>query len=142
MTSADWAQITHGLGRAFSYLGIAVVLLAAGFHLLDLFTHRQLGDLIMTQRNPNASRVASAAILGLAIVIGTAVITTNNDYLVGLVDTAIFGAVGVVMQVVVYGLFDLLTPGTVSDVVDDPLPHPGSWVLASSLVASGIIVAA
>jgi uncharacterized membrane protein YjfL (UPF0719 family) len=142
MTSADWTQITHGLGRAFSFLAVAVVLLAVGFHILDLFIHRQLGDLIMTQRNPNASRVASAAILGLAIVVGTAVITTGTDFLVGLVSTAIFGAVGVIMQTVVYGLVDLLTPGNLADVVDDPQSHPGSWVLAASLLASGILVAA
>lgn len=142
MTSADWTQIGHGLGRAFSYLAVAIVLLAAGFHLLDMFTHRKLSVLIMTQRNRNAARVASAATISLAIVIGTAIVTTNNDFLVGLVSTAVFGAVGVVLQTVVYALFDILTPGRVSDVVDDPEDHPGSWVLAASLLASGIIVAA
>jgi uncharacterized membrane protein YjfL (UPF0719 family) len=142
MTSADWTQIVHGLGRAVAFLAVAVVLLAVGFHILDMFSHRKLGDLILTQRNRNASRVAAAATLSLAIVVGTAVVTTSNDFLVGLVSTAIFGAVGVIMQTAVYGLFDLLTPGNVSDVVDDPEDHPGSWVLAATLLASGIIVAA
>ncbi len=142
MTSADWTQIVHGLGRSVCYLAIAVILLAVGFHILDMFSHRQLGDLILTQRNRNASRVAAAATISLSIVVATAVITTSNDFLVGLVSTAIFGAVGVIMQTAVYGLFDLLTPGNVSDVVDDPDDHPGSWVLAATLLASGIIVAA
>ncbi len=57
-------------------------------------------------------------------------------------STAIFGAVGVVLQAVVYLLFDLLTPGKVGGVVGDPVDHPGSWVLAASLLASALIVAA
>jgi uncharacterized membrane protein YjfL (UPF0719 family) len=142
MTSADWTQIGHGLGRAFAFLGVAVVLLAAGFHVLDLFTPGKLVDLIMSQRNRNAARVASAAMISLAIVISTAVVTTNTDFAFGLVSTTIFGAVGVILQSVVYLLFDLLTPGNVGDVVDDPQDHPGSWVLAASLLASGAIVAA
>ena len=142
MTSADWTAIGHGLGRTFAFLGVGVVLLAAGFHVLDLFTPGRLVDLIMTQNNRNAARVAAAAILSLAIVIATAVITTNDDFLYGLVSTAIFGIVGVLLQTAVYFVFDLLTPGNVGDVVDDPVDHPGSWVLAASLIASGVIVAA
>jgi len=143
MTSADWTAIGHGLGRTFAFLGVAIILLAAGFHILDMFSPAErMVDLIMKQHNRNAARVSSAAILSLSIVIGTAVITTNTDFLSGLVSTAIFGAVGVVLQTAVYFLFDLLTPGNVGDVVDDPEDHPGSWVLAASLIASGLIVAA
>jgi uncharacterized membrane protein YjfL (UPF0719 family) len=142
MTSADWTAIGHGLGRTFSYLAIAVVLLAVGFHVLDMLTPGKLADVIMAQRNRNAARVASATMLSLAIVIATAVVTTNDDFAYGLVSTAIFGVVGVVLQAVVYVLLDLLTPGKLGDVVCDPQDHPGSWVLAASLLASGVIVAA
>lgn len=143
MTSADWTAIAHGLGRTVAFLAVAIVLLAIGFYILDLFSPAEkMSDLIMRDHNRNAARVSSAAILGLSIVIGTAVLTTEADFLYGLVSTAIFGAVGVALQVVVYFLFDLLTPGNVGDVVDDPEDHPGSWVLAASLIASGIIVAA
>lgn len=142
MTSADWTAIGHGIGRTFAYLGVALVLLVAGFHILDMFSPKRLVDLILTQNNRNAARVASAAVISLAIVIATAVVTTNDDFAYGLISTAIFGVIGVVLQVVVYFLFDLLTPGNVGDVVDDPVDHPGSWVLAASLLASGVIVAA
>jgi uncharacterized membrane protein YjfL (UPF0719 family) len=121
---------------------VALVLLVAGFHILDMFSPKRLVDLILTQNNRNAARVASAAVISLAIVIATAVVTTNDDFAYGLISTAIFGVIGVVLQVVVYFLFDLLTPGNVGDVVDDPVDHPGSWVLAASLLASGVIVAA
>jgi uncharacterized membrane protein YjfL (UPF0719 family) len=142
MTSADWTEIAHGLGRTFSYLGVGVVLLAAGFHVLDLLTPGKLAEFIMTQRNRNAARVASAAMLSLAIVIATAVVTTNNDFAFGLVSTAIFGAVGVLLQTVVYVVLDRLTPGRLGDVVCATEDHPGSWVLAASLLAAGVIVAA
>jgi uncharacterized membrane protein YjfL (UPF0719 family) len=143
ITSADWTAITHGLGRTFAFLAVAVVLLAIGFYVLDLFSPAEkMSDLIMKDHNRNAARVSSAAILGLSIVIATSVFTTNDDFLYGLVSTAIFGAVGVLLQVAVYFLFDILTPGNVGDVVDDPKDHPGSWVLAASLIGSGLIVAA
>ncbi|MDQ1357437.1 MAG: hypothetical protein QOF20_1207 [Acidimicrobiaceae bacterium] len=142
MTSADWTAIAHGLGRTFSYLGVGVVLLAVGFHVLDLLTPGKLAEFIMTQRNRNAARVASAAMLSLAIVIATAVLTTNDDFAFGLVSTAIFGAVGVLLQTVVYVVLDRLTPGRLGDVVCATEDHPGSWVLAASLLAAGVIVAA
>ena len=142
MTSADWTAIAHGLGRTFSYLGVGVVLLAVGFHVLDLLTPGKLAELIMSQRNRNAARVASAAMLSLAIVIATSVLTTNDDFAFGLVSTAIFGAVGVLLQTVVYVVLDRLTPGKLGDVVCATEDHPGSWVLAASLLAAGVIVAA
>ncbi len=142
MTSQDWTDIAHGLGRTFAYLGISVVMLAAGFHLLDMLTPGKLSEVIMVKRSRNAARVAAAAMISLALVIATAVFTTTKDFTFGLVSTAIFGLVGVVLQGLVYVVIDILTPGTLGDVVTDPEEHPGSWVLAASLLASGIIVAA
>jgi uncharacterized membrane protein YjfL (UPF0719 family) len=142
MTSADWQDIGDGLVNTLAYVGVAVVLLALGFAVLDRLTPGRLGDVIMAQRNPNASRVAAAGMLGLAIVIGTAVITTHDDFTVGIVSTAIFGLVGVILQGLVFVALDRLTPGNLGDVVCDPEDHPGSFMVAASLLAAGLVVAA
>ena len=141
MSSEEWKDIGEGLVASLAYLGVAVIMLGLGFLMLDLLSPGRLSGVIMRDRNRNAARVASAGMLGLAIVVGTAVLTTHDDFVTGLVTTAIFGLVGVAMQAVVFVVLDRLTPGRLGDVVCDPEDHPGSYVIAASLLAAGIIVA-
>lgn len=141
MSSEDWKDIGEGLIASLAYVGVAVVLLALGFMMLDLLSPGRLSVVIMRDRNRNAARVASAGMLGLAIVIGTSVLTTHDDFTTGLVTTAVFGLVGVALQAVVFVIVDRLTPGRLGDVVCDPEDHPGSYLIASSLLAIGLIVA-
>ncbi len=142
MTSEDWKDIGEGLIASLSYLGVGVVLLGLGFWMLDLLSPGHLGVTIMRDRNRNAARVASAGMLGLAIVVATSVVTTREDFTVGIVTTAVFGLVGVVLQAVVFIIIDKLTPGKLGDVICDPDDHPGSYLVGASLLAAGIIVAA
>ncbi len=141
MNSEDWKDIGEGLIASLAYVGVAVVLLALGFMMLDLLSPGRLSVVIMRDRNRNAARVASAGMLGLAIVIGTAVLSTHDDFVTGLITTAVFGLVGVALQAVVFVIVDRLTPGKLGDVVCDPEDHPGSYLIASSLLAIGLIVA-
>ena len=141
MTSEEWKDIGEGLIASLAYVGVAVVLLALGFLMLDLLSPGRLSIVIMRDRNRNAARVASAGMLGLAIVIGTSVLTTHDDFTAGLITTTVFGLVGVALQAVVFVIIDRLTPGKLGDVVCDPDDHPGSWLIASSLLSAGILVA-
>lgn len=141
MTSSDWQDIGEGLIGTVAYLGVAVVLLVLGFYVLDLLSPGRLSSVIMNGRNRNASIVAAAGMLGLSIVIGTAVLTTNDDFTSGIITTAVFGLVGVLLQAAVFVILDKLTPGELGDVVCDPDNHPGSYLIAASLLASSIIVA-
>jgi len=141
MTSSDWSDIGEGLIASLAYVGVAVALLALGFFVLDLLSPGRLSVVIMKDRNANAARVASAGMLGLAIVVGTSVLTTHDDFVAGLVTTAVFGLVGVLLQALVFMILDFLTPGRLGDVVCDPEDHPGSYLIGASLLAAAIIVA-
>ncbi|HEV8115184.1 MAG TPA: DUF350 domain-containing protein [Acidimicrobiales bacterium] len=141
MTSAQWQDIGEGLIASLAYVGVAVVLLGLGFFVLDLLSPGRLSTVIMRDRNRNAAVVASAGMLGLAIVVGTSVLTTRDDFTSGLITTAIFGLVGVLLQALVFVILDRLTPGKLGDVVCDDADHPGAYLIAASLLASGIIVA-
>ena len=141
MRSEDWKDIGEGLIASLAYVGVAVVLLALGFLMLDLLSPGRLSVIIMKDLNRNAAIVASAGMLGLAIVIGTSVLSTHDDFVVWLVTTAVFGLVGVALQAFVFVVVDRLTPVNLGDVVWDPHDHPGSYLIASSLLAIGIIVA-
>ena len=142
MTSAQWQDIGEGLLASLAYVGVAVVLLGLGFLALDLLSPGRLSTVIMRDRNRNAAVVAAAGMLGLAIVVGTSVLTTPDDFTAGLVTTAVFGLVGVLLQALVFVVLDRLTPGKLGDVVCAEGSHPGAYLIASSLLASGIIVAA
>ncbi len=141
MTSTQWQDIGEGLIASLAYVGVAVVLLGLGFFALDLLSPGRLSTVIMRDRNRNAAVVASAGMLGLAIVVGTSVLTTHDDFTTGLITTAIFGLVGVLLQALVFVILDRLTPGKLGDVVCAEGDHPGAYLIASSLLASGIIVA-
>ena len=116
MTSEDWQDIGEGLVASLAYVGVAVVLLGLGFFVLDLLSPGRLSVVIMRDRNRNAALVASAGMLGLAIVIGTSVLTTHDDFTAGLITTAVFGFVGVLLQAAVFVVLDRLTPGRLVDV--------------------------
>ena len=141
MTTEEWKDIGEGLIASLAYVGVAVVLLGLGFFVLDLLSPGRLSVVIMKNRNRNAARVASAGMLGLAIVVGTSVLTTHDDFTSGLITTAVFGLVGVLLQAAVFVVLDRLTPGKLGDVVCDDQDHPGSYLIASSLLAIGVIVA-
>ena len=141
MTSEEWKDVGEGLLASLAYVGVAVVLLGLGFLVLDLLSPGRLSVVIMRNRNRNAARVASAGMIGLAIVVGTSVLTTHDDFTSGLVTTTVFGLVGVLLQAVVFVVLDRLTPGSLGEVVCDEQDHPGSYLIAASLLSAGIIVA-
>ncbi len=141
MTTEDWQDIGEGLVASLAYVGVAVVLLGLGFFVLDLLSPGRLSVVIMKNRNRNAARVAAAGMIGLAIVIGTSVLTTHDDFTTGLITTAVFGLVGVLLQAAVFVVLDRLTPGSLGEVVCDERDHPGSYLIAASLLSAGIIVA-
>lgn len=142
MTSNDWTDLGEGLVRTLAYAGVGVVLLVLGFLLLDKLTPGDLGDQIMVQRQRGATRVAAGGILGLVAVIATAVIRTQDDFTVGIVNTAVFGLVGIVLQGVAFLIVDKLTPGDLGATVSGDDDHPGTILVAATLFASGILVAA
>ena len=141
MTGEEWQDIGEGLIASLAYVGVAVVLLGLGFLVLDLLSPGRLSVVIMRDRNRNAAVVASAGMLGLAIVVGTSVLTTQDDFTTGLVTTAVFGLVGVLLQAAVFVVLDRLTPGKLGDVVCADGDHPGAYLIGASLLSAGIIVA-
>jgi putative membrane protein len=75
-------------------------------------------------------------IIGLAIVLSSAIFNSVN-----IVDLIIWGVVGVVFQVVVFYLFELLTPFRV--VAEIPKGNVSVGIFASRLsVATGLLMAA
>ncbi|MCS0637507.1 DUF350 domain-containing protein [Streptomyces sp. LP05-1] len=136
------SDIVNGLGRATAYGALGVVLLMLGMVLVDVLTPGRLGRQIWEERNRNAAVLLSSALLGIGGIVFTSIWTTYDDFGKGLVSTAVFGVLGLVMMAVAFLLVDLVTPGRLGATLVEPEPHPAVWVTASCNIAVSAIIAA
>ncbi|MFF2541016.1 DUF350 domain-containing protein [Kitasatospora sp. NPDC058063] len=135
-------DILHGLGAAAAYGTLGVVLLLLGIGLVDLLTPGKLGRQIWVERNRNAAVLLSSALLGIGGIVFTAIMYTYADFGKGLVSTACYGLLGLVLMAVAFWLVDLLTPGRLGEILVDPEPHPAVWVSAACNIAVAAVVSA
>ncbi|MEU6928828.1 MULTISPECIES: DUF350 domain-containing protein [unclassified Streptomyces] len=136
------SDIVNGLGRASAYGALGVVLLILGIFLVDLLTPGKLGRQIWEDRNRNAAILLSSALLGVGGIVFTSIWTTYEDFAKGLVSTAAFGLLGLVMMAVAFLVVDLVTPGKLGATLVDPEPHPAVWVTASCNLAVSAVLSA
>ncbi len=87
-----------------SYLGLAVLLLLVGTILFEISTTKVKEFKLIAQKNLTASLSLGGKILGLAIVLGAAA-----EYSLDLVDMAIWGVIGIVSQIIVFLIAELIT---------------------------------
>lgn len=124
----------------FFVIGFAV--LGLGFLALDLITPGDLRTQVYTDRNPNAAVLLGANHVALAIIVVTAIMTSADSLAQGLVDSAVYGLLGVVLQAVALRLLDVVVPGHLRNLVNEPRLNGAAWAVAASLVAIGAVNAA
>ncbi|WP_354641723.1 DUF350 domain-containing protein [Kitasatospora camelliae] len=135
-------EIAHQLGEAAAYSGVGLLLLLLGVGLVDLLTPGKLGRQIWVERNRNAAVVLSSALLGIGLIVFTAIISTYDEFGKGVAAAGVFGLFGLVVLAVAFWAIDLFTPGKLGAILVDPDPHPAVWVTASTNLAVSAIVAA
>ncbi|MFF4344700.1 DUF350 domain-containing protein [Kitasatospora sp. NPDC001540] len=135
-------DILHQLGHAAAYGAVGLVLLLLGVLLVDALTPGRLGHQIWVERNRNAAVVLSSALLAIGAIVFTAVMSTYQEFVKGLVAAAVFGLFGLLLMAVSFWLLDLVTPGRLGELLVDPEPHPAVWVTASTNLAVAAIVSA
>lgn len=130
-----------GFGAAYSLLGI--LLLVAGFYVLDILTPGHLGKHLAEGESYNAGIMVAAGFLGLGAVIFT-VIWHNADAGFGpaLAWTAAFGVLGIVLQAVSFLVLELVTPGSLRATVVAPGLHPAGIAAAAAQLAVSAIICA
>ncbi len=136
------SDLAHGLLAGLAYGGVGVALMALGVLVVDLLTPGSLRELIWTQRNRNAAIVVSSGLLGTGAIVVTAILTSEDDLGHGLLSTAGYGLLGLVLLAISFVVVDALTPGSLGEIVCSPEPHPAAYVTASGHLALAAIVAA
>ncbi|CAL9649220.1 DUF350 domain-containing protein [Streptomyces sp. enrichment culture] len=135
-------DIVNGLGRAGAYGALGLVLFVLGIFLVDLLLPGKLGRQIWQERNRNAAVVLSSSLLGIGGIVFTSIWTTYDDFGKGLVSTAVFGVLGLVMMAVAFFVIDLVTPGRLGATLVEVEPHPAVWVTASCNIAVSAVISA
>jgi len=119
-----------------SYLGVALLLLLIGIVLFMVSTPKLKEMKLIAANNVSASLVLGGKVIGLAIVLGAAA-----EYSVSLVDMAIWGLIGIVVQIIVFILAELVTVRfSIRQAIEEDNKAVGALLFSLS-IAIGWIVA-
>jgi uncharacterized membrane protein YjfL (UPF0719 family) len=134
--------LSQGVLATLLYFIVGFGVLTLGFVALDLLTPGNLRQQVYTDRNPNAAILLGANHLALAIIVVTAIATSADSLGQGLVDSAVYGLLGVVLQAVALRLLDVFVPGHLRNLVNEPRMSGAAWAVGMSLLAIGAVNAA
>lgn len=129
-----------GVAAAYGFVGL--VLMALGFVLVDVLTPGKLRDQIWLDGHRNAALLLASNVVGVGIIVTTAIRASEDGILAGLVSTAAYGVLGLVLMGLSFLTLDALTPGRLGALLMDDTAHPAVWVSAASHLAVAAIVAA
>lgn len=87
-----------------AYLGVAILLLIVGMVLFTISTPKINEFKLIAEKNVSAAMLLGGKVIGLALVLGAAA-----EYSISLMDMAIWGAIGIVAQIVVFIIAELIT---------------------------------
>nr|WP_239521365.1 DUF350 domain-containing protein [Blastococcus saxobsidens] len=132
----------QGVVATLLFFVIGVAVLALGFLALDLLTPGNLRTQVYLDHNPNAAILLGANHLALAIIVVTAIMTSGDSLAQGLVDTAVYGLVGVLLQALALRVLDAAIPADLRALVNEPRVRGSAWAVGISLVAIGAVNAA
>lgn len=94
----------NGYVNFLSYLGVSFSFLVIGIVLFTISTPKINEFKLIAQKNIAAAMLLGGKVMGLAIVLGAAV-----EYSISLMDMAIWGAIGIVTQIIVFFIAELIT---------------------------------
>lgn len=129
------------VGIAATYGLVGLVLMAVGFVLVDVLTPGNLREQIWVQRNKNAAILLASNVLGVGIIVATAIAASQGDWAEGLLSTAAYGILGLVLMGISFIVLDLFTPGKLGEMMVQEESHPAVYVSGASHVAVSAIVA-
>ncbi len=124
------------------YFLVGVLVLAAGFVMVDVLTPGNLRRQVFVERRPNAVAITAAMDVSLAAIIITAIHTSSDRLGQGLIDTVIYGLIGVALQGLALVAVELLAPGHFRGDINAEEFHPAALSVAVVLLAVGGINAA
>lgn len=134
--------LLDGVLATLLFFAVGAGVLSLGFLALDLLTPGNLRTQVYIDKNPNAAILLGANHLALAVIVVTSILTSSDLLGQGLVDSAVYGVVGVILQAAALRLLDAVVPADLRNLVNEPRMSGATWAIAVSLVAIGAVNAA
>lgn len=135
------ADLAYGILATIAYGAVGTALMALGFLLVDLATPGKLRELIWVHGNRNASVLLGSGLIGVGVIVTTAILTSDDALGAGLLSTVIYGLIGLVLMSVSFVLLDVATPGKLGEILSREEPHPAAWVSAAVHLSISAIIA-
>lgn len=136
-TLAD--QLAVGVPATIAYFAAGILVLVVGFVVLDLLTPGKLRELVFVENRAGAATLAAAQQIALGMIIFSVIRASDDRLWVGISETLIYGAIGIVAQALALLVLEALVPGRFRDVVMDAKLRPRAAMAGVTLVVIGLI---
>lgn len=133
--------LADGALAIVAYAILGVLLLIAGFYVIDLVTPGRLSHLLRTERNPNAALIASSGVGGIGLIVAASIWSSGGLLREGLIVTLVYGVVGIAAQTIGMVAFDRVAGISVRGLTREPALQPAAILLAVTHLVIGLITA-
>jgi uncharacterized membrane protein YjfL (UPF0719 family) len=134
-------DLVRGVWAAAAYTALGLALVMLGFEVIDWLTPGKLRKQIWEDNDINATILAVSAMIGIAIVVVTSIFVAHDDVGQGLIDTAVFGLLGLVLFAIAFKVTDWLTPGNLGELLVERAFHPAVLLSAATNIVIGAVLA-
>jgi uncharacterized membrane protein YjfL (UPF0719 family) len=145
MVNALAVPLAESLGRGalaiLAYATLGVLLLVAGFYVIDLAVPGRLSKVIQTDRNPNATLLTAAGLAAVGLIVAASIWSSGGALLEGLLATLVYGLVGIAVQALGMLVFDRVAGISVRLLAREPELRPGAVLLAVTHLVIGVVTA-
>ncbi len=118
-----------------SYLGVAIGLLVVGMVLFTISTPKIKEFKLIAEKNVSAAMLLGGKVVGLAIVLGAAA-----EYSISLMDMAIWGVIGIVSQIIVFIIAEVITIRfSIQKAIEEDNRAVGTMLLSLSIAVGWIV---
>ena len=132
----------QGILMTLSYFVLSMAIFGISFVIQDLLTPGKFRKQVFVDNLPNACVLAGSQAIAIGIVLATAISISPNDLVEGLIATAAYGVVGLVLQTIFLVLLEWLNPEKFRYVVEDTKLRPSVLLSGVILIVVGVINAA
>lgn len=135
-------NLAENAAAAAAYSALGILLMVVGFVAVDIVTPGRLREQVWTDRNRNASILVASNLVAVAIIVVGAIVASEGNLGEGLIYTLVYSAIGIAFMMASFVVLDLLTPGSLGELLVDEAPHPAVWVSAALHIGSSVVIAA
>lgn len=129
-----------GVGAILLYAVLGVLLMLLGFYAVDLTTPGKLNVMVREGR-PNSVVVTAAGMVSMAFIVVTAIYTSSGFLTEGLIQTLVFGLVGIIAQVGAVRLLEWVMRIDIGSVLAAERLQAQSFLIGAAHLAIGLVVA-